>query len=216
MGNRREPRVEARLEVRIAGIDAEGRPLLQLATTRNISRQGALVEDIQGTFKAGEIISVSYKGNKARFRLAWVGATGTDKAGQIGLESVDPAKCIWDAAALPSSAADTYASPGKERRRHQRVPCRLGAELYLNGASAPVRVHMTDVSVGGCFVPMPTLPPESGGLKMVVWINGTKLTLEGVIANRRPGFGISIRFTGMSHEASEQIEHLIQAHLVAL
>src|ERR1700730_16905478 len=76
MGKRREPRVEARLEVRIAGIDAHGRPLLQLATTRNVSRQGALVEDIQGTFKAGEIISVSYKGNKARFRLAWVGATG--------------------------------------------------------------------------------------------------------------------------------------------
>jgi hypothetical protein len=89
MGKRRDPRIVAKLEVRIAGIDVNGRPLLQAATTGNISRHGALLEGIQGTFKAGEVISVTYKGNKARFRIAWIGGAGTDKAGQIGLEGVD-------------------------------------------------------------------------------------------------------------------------------
>jgi hypothetical protein len=112
MGKRREPRMKANLQVRIAGIDANGRPLLQMATTRNISRQGALLDGIQGAFKLG----------KGRFRVIWTGDTGTDKAGQIGLQSVDPLKCIWDAASLPPMAADTYAAQAKERRQHQRVP----------------------------------------------------------------------------------------------
>ena len=85
MGKRRDPRIQATLQVRIAGIDASGRPLLQMVTTRNISRPGALLDGIQGAFKPGEIISVSYKNNNARFRVSWIGDTGTDRAGQMGL-----------------------------------------------------------------------------------------------------------------------------------
>jgi len=54
LGKRREPRVQARLQVRIAGIDASGRALLQIVPTRNISRQGALLAGIQGEVKIGE------------------------------------------------------------------------------------------------------------------------------------------------------------------
>jgi len=212
MGLRRDPRIATKQEVRIAGIDANGRPLLQAATTRNISRQGALLEGIQGTLKPGEIISVTYKNNKARFRVAWVGAPGTDRAGQIGVQSVDPSKCLWDATILPPSAADTYGTDGKERRRHLRVPCKLGAELHMQGGSAPMRVLVRNISVGGCFVPLPTLPLENGGLKMVIWVNETKLTLQGIVAGRRPGFGISIRFTEMTDETRGHLLRLVQSH----
>jgi len=95
MGKRREPRIQMRLQVRMAGVDASGRPLLQMVTTQNISCQGARLDGIQGAFKPGEIISVSYNNNKARFRVCWMGDTGTARAGQMGVESVDPAKCIW-------------------------------------------------------------------------------------------------------------------------
>ena len=54
MGKRRDPRIAARLQLRIAGIDAGGRPLLGMVMTRDISRNGALLEGIQGTFKPGE------------------------------------------------------------------------------------------------------------------------------------------------------------------
>lgn len=46
-GQRRDPRIQAKLPVRIAGIDANGRPLLQVVTTRDISRQGALLQGIR-------------------------------------------------------------------------------------------------------------------------------------------------------------------------
>jgi hypothetical protein len=94
MGKRRDPRIEARLPVRIAGIDVNGRPLLQMVTTRNISRRGALLEGIQGTFKPEETISLTYQNNKGRFRVSWVGDAGTDRAGQVGVQSTDSAKCI--------------------------------------------------------------------------------------------------------------------------
>jgi hypothetical protein len=215
MGKRRDPRIQVTLEVRIAGIDAHGRPLLQAAKTRNISRQGALLEGIQGTFKTDEIISVTWTNNKARFRVAWVGNAGTTSAGQIGVQSVDPSKCIWDAATLPASAADLYAADVKDRRQHDRVPCKLGAELYLQGSHSPVRVLVTDIGVGGCFVAMPILPSENGSLKMVLWANQVKLTFEGIVASRRPGFGISIKFTEISSEAQEQLRHLVRSHLSA-
>jgi PilZ domain len=214
MGKRRDPRIQAKLQVRIAGIDAGGRSLLQMVTTRNISRQGALLDGIQGAFKPGEIISVSYKNNKARFRVSWMGDTAAGKAGQIGVQSIDPAKCIWDAATLPPTAADTYVAKAKERRQHRRVPCKLGAELHMLGSEALVRVDVRNISEGGCFVEMPTLPPDNGRLKIVVWANDIKLTMQGVVASRRPGFGISIKFTEMTEGVRQQLQRLIQSLVV--
>jgi hypothetical protein len=111
LGKRREPRVQARLQVRIAGIDVSGRALLEMVPTRNISRQGALLAGIQGKLKLGEIIAITYKNSRARFRVTWVGDAGTDRAGQIGVQSVGPEKCIWDTTTLPPMAADTYGAP---------------------------------------------------------------------------------------------------------
>ena len=112
LGKRREPRVQARLQVRIAGIDASGRALLQMVPTRNISRQGALLAGIQGKLKLGEIIAITYKNSKARFRVTWMGDAGTEGAGQIGVQSLEPEKCIWDTTTLPPMTADMYAPPG--------------------------------------------------------------------------------------------------------
>jgi hypothetical protein len=211
MGKRREPRIKTRLQVRIAGIDASGRPLLQVVTTRDISRQGALLEGVGGTFKLGEIISVSYKNNKARFRVSWMGDTGTDRAGQMGVQSIDPAKCIWDAATLPPSAPDTFAPQAKERRQHKRIACRLGAELHIAGVEALVRGEITNLSEGGCFVAMSTLPEDKSRLKIIVWANEAKLAMQGVVASRRPGFGISIKFTEMPEDVRGQLQRFIQS-----
>jgi hypothetical protein len=214
MGKRRDPRIQAKLQVRIAGIDASGRPLLQMVTTQDISRHGALLDGIQGAFKLGEIISVSFKNNKARFRVSWMGDTASGKAGQMGVQSVDPAKCIWDAAMLPPTATDTYAAKAKERRHHRRVPCKLGAELYMQGSEALVRVDVRNISEGGCFVEMPTLPLDMGRLKIVVWANDNKLAMQGVMVSRRPGFGISIKFTEMTEEVRRQLHRFIQSLIV--
>ena len=107
--------MQAKLHVRIAGVDARGRPILLMVPTRNISRQGALLEGIQSMLKVGEIVAITYKTSRARFRVTWVG--DAERAGQIGVQSLETAKCIWDATALPPMAVDIYvAPPAKERK----------------------------------------------------------------------------------------------------
>src|ERR1700737_5453465 len=171
MGTRRDPRVEARLQIRIAGVDVNGGALLQMVTTRNISRSGALLEGLQGTLKPEETVSLTYKNNKARFRVSWVGETGSVRAGQIGVQSVDATKCIWDAALLPPPAPDTYAAPARERRKHRRVPCRLGAELYVQGSETLTRGHETNIGLGGAFLEVPTRPPARAPVQFGVGSN---------------------------------------------
>jgi len=107
--------MQAKLPVRITRTDASGRPILLMVPTRNVSRQGALLEGVQGTLKVGETVAITYKTSKARFRVTWVG--DAERAGQIGVQSVETEKCIWDATALPPVAADMYvAPPAKERK----------------------------------------------------------------------------------------------------
>jgi hypothetical protein len=183
-----------------------------MVTTRNISRHGALLQGVQSTFKPGETISLTYKNAKARFHVSWVGETGTDRAGQIGVKTVDPAKCIWDAALLPPPTADTYAAKAKERRQHPRIPCSLSAELYAQGTETLMRVHVTNISLGGCFVEMPTLP-EGDRLRIVIWANDTKLGLHGVVASRRPGFGLAIKFTEMTEEVRGHLQRFVRSQV---
>ena len=47
-------------------------------------------------------------------------------------------------------------------------------------------------------------------------MNDTKLTLQGVMASRRAGFGISIKFTGVTAEVREKLERFIQPNLMML
>ncbi len=98
--------MQAKLHVRIAGMDDSGRPILLMVPTRNVSRQGALIEGIQDSLKVGQIVAITYQANKSRFRVTWVGAG--EKAGQIGVQSIEPQKCIWNTVALPPMAADVY------------------------------------------------------------------------------------------------------------
>jgi len=107
--------MQAKLHVRIAGVDDSGRPILLMVPTRNVSRQGAFLEGIKGTLKVGEIVAITYKTSKARFRVTWVG--DGERAGQIGVQSVETEKCIWDATALPPMAVDMYVEPHAKDRK---------------------------------------------------------------------------------------------------
>jgi hypothetical protein len=118
LGKRREPRMLAKLHVRIAGIDARGRPILLMVPTINVSRQGALLEGIQAMLKVGDSVAITYKTSKARFRVTWVG--DAERAGQIGVQSVETEKCIWDTTALPPMAADMYVAPPADE--HKGLP----------------------------------------------------------------------------------------------
>jgi hypothetical protein len=76
-------------------------------------------------------------------------------------------------------------------------------------------VHVTNISVGGCFLEMATLAPDKARVKIVIWANDTKLTVHGVVVSRRPGFGVSIKFTEVTEEVQGQLQRFIQSQLAA-
>lgn len=102
MDRRRETRIDTALPVRIWGVDSYCRPFMQLASVRNISSLGAVLQNVRSQIKPGEILDVQYDGLKAQFRVVWTGKPGTIEAGELGLErlpeepfiwAVDPARC---------------------------------------------------------------------------------------------------------------------------
>lgn len=64
--------------------------------TYDISRVGARVTKPRRTLDVGDMLWISRKGNKARYRIVWVGDDGTDRHQQLGVECVDSHTCIWD------------------------------------------------------------------------------------------------------------------------
>ena len=56
--------------------------------------------------------------------------------------------------------------------------------------------------------------PRSGQVKIMVWANNTKLAMRGIVTSRRPGFGISIKFTEMTEEVRQQLRFFIQSVMV--
>ena len=51
-------------------------------------------------------------------------------------------------------------------------------------------------------------------VRIVIWSNDTKLAVRGVVVSRRPGFGISIKFTEMTEEVRQQLQRVIQSLIV--
>jgi hypothetical protein len=96
MDRRRNPRITAMLPVRVWGVDAHALPFMQLATVRNISSSGAVVQGLRRQIRPGEVLEVQSGDDKAQFKVVWVGRTGTSREGEIGLETLPSEPCLWD------------------------------------------------------------------------------------------------------------------------
>jgi hypothetical protein len=211
VGQRREPRKNVKVSVRIFGTDAEGRPFSESVSTFNVSREGVGVSGVTAQVKVGEIVGLAYGKNKGRFAVKWAGQFGSPQAGRVGLASLSPDKPLWDFP-LPSPSFDEFGrqAMGAERRKHTRLKCVNSVELHPGTATAPIWGKATDLSLGGCFVEMPIPLPVGTKVKLGLWIKETKLWAAGKVVNSRPGFGIGIQFSEISPEEAEQLKQFLQ------
>jgi len=196
MGKRSEPRKDVQVPVRIFGTDKTGAVFSQKAVTVNISRNGAELSGVESALAVDEIIGLTYGPNRVHFRVKWVGAPGSPKAGRVGLLNVSPGKPLWDFPLSPS-APDPYQGGMTERRQQPRYRCQNSIEIHIrNGASFWGTV--ADLSVGGCYAEM-AIPLTTGTkLKAAIWIGEAKAWAEGEVAHSTPGFGVGIRFTNIA------------------
>lgn len=208
MGQRSEPRKGIQVPVRIFGTDAGGAVFSGKAITVNVSAKGVELAGVQANLAPDEIIGLTYGTNKVHFRVKWIGAPGSPKAGHVGLLNISPEKPLWDFP-LPQSTLDPYQATHSERRTHPRFRGHNPVEIHVeNGPSFWGTV--ADLSLGGCYVEMP-LPLQPGTkLRVGIWIQQSKAWAEGIVSHRTPGMGFGIKFNQISDADLDQLRVFLQ------
>jgi hypothetical protein len=93
-------------------MDANGESFEHQAMTVDITTTGARLEGTARPLQKGCIVGIQHAISKARYRVAWVGAGGTQVQNQIGLQLVDSGKLIWGRV-IPRTFGDDF-------RRYER------------------------------------------------------------------------------------------------
>jgi hypothetical protein len=91
----KESRSQQAVRVWVYGTDPSGNPFSQTAYSVDVSRSGARLEGVGFLTAPGMTIEIKRGWKKARFRVVWVGAPGTSRAGQVGVRCLEPDKNIW-------------------------------------------------------------------------------------------------------------------------
>ena len=91
--SRKENRVSAVLPIKISPQNEPNRA--RPACTCEVSFRGAKLMKIEGIVE-GDILWIVRNSRRAKFRVIWVGGPEADRAGQIGVETLEPDKFIWD------------------------------------------------------------------------------------------------------------------------
>ena len=180
MARRREERIIISLPVRLWGMDVNGKPFTQNASSVDITRLGARVQGVTCQIQHGDIIGIQHGNDKARFRVIWVARPGARNEGQIGVHCVEAGKYIWGSV-QPSNSADTW-DPNASVSR----PVSAGAGAAA--AAAPATSHKDNFANDETREGrrrMPRYAVRGGGeirqtgMKTVVWGSMTDISRTG-------------------------------------
>ena len=147
--------MEVALPLRVTFWDCENKPLLAMACTYDISSRGARISGLRAVVEAGDIVAVERGKNKTFCRVVWVGDLNSKQRGQVGIQSVEADRLMWDTElremstvfdSLPTtkSRAETFAT--LRRREPQEALAvqdrrRCGSEFRGSEDNSQLRRH---------------------------------------------------------------------------
>jgi hypothetical protein len=212
-GSRKENRIEAVYPVRLWGMDSSGKPFMEAAATLNVSRSGALLKDAPAKLSVGDTVGLRSGDRKCRFEVIWVGRSGTLDSGYLGLKSVEDGKNVWDPTIFDGSEEeiDTYIRPPqRENRLLARLKCSLSAEVGSDNSASRARTFITDISIGGCYVSMPSPCQVESKLTIALWLDDrTKVWMDGIVISHHKGLGMGVKFLNLSRKNFEGLNRMI-------
>ena len=201
-----QPHSPAVIPVRVFGMDADGRPFVQLATARNLTLEHAILERVEHRLAPGAVIGIQYEEHKTRVRVLWVCELDGARDTQLGIQLIDARQCPWSCA---MSAQETRSRGNFERRRFPRHQLSVGMEISDLASGHKVRVKSSDLSVGGCYIET-MLPLALGtGLEIEMWIESSKVSARAIVRTCDPGVGMGIEFVGVTPDKQRQLEDLL-------
>lgn len=227
---RKREHFRSSLAIRTWGIDSVGKAFSQAARTVEISARGARLTGIH-CVQPGEVIGIQYRDQKARFRVVWIGDNGTANAGTVGVECIEPEKCLWMAEleqqasaptgeptftpALPPGVSQPEVAapvewPEQDRRRFQRFHCSGAVKLKQIGTDFQATQKILDISLGGCYGESLAPFEPNTELEMTLEICGERISARGMVRTCHPSMGNGIGFTHLDSKDWQSLMRVIE------
>jgi PilZ domain len=202
---------------------------VEMACTYDISSRGARITNLRCVKGVGEVVAVERGRNKSFCRVVWMGDQGSEVRGQIGLQTVDKDKSMWEGELkemeeafdpIPKDAGKGQAqatSRGGNRRRHGRFQVEGAVELVkapgknsrAGGKTTSTKAVLKDLSEVGCLVKTKEVLIPGTDLKLVLKIANYDVTLKGQVRHSLD-MGVGIEFSEIRKGDRETLKHLLR------
>ncbi len=198
---RREARLPVALNVRVLGIDANGKPFHQAAVTADISLSGARVIGLAAKLTPGDIVGLQSGGAKCRFKVSWI-SEHVDGTFQTGLHCLEKGTSPW--------RETMQQTRGGDRRGEERYPCNGSASVHSAALSTPIWGSLRDISAGGCYVQCVN-PAGAGDIvsgKFVV--NAVQINCVAEVLTSRAAVGMGLEWRDLGWDGQEKLNNLLR------
>lgn len=235
MGRRHYKRLRIELPVTVSGLDTDGNPFTQSATTVEISAGGLLLRGISCLRGRGDPVQVRYKRRSARYRLAWIGEPASSSQGLVGLEGMKDAALLFadhlspDFLVRSHPQVDSYVVPSKsettttpavvrlrkpdrqpgETRRHPRFNCAGMARMWQDGNEHVINGRINEISMGGCYIEIMSPLLTGTSVRLELEVNSRTVHVHGVVRASQPMYGMGIEFTKIAPTEAEKLHRII-------
>jgi hypothetical protein len=210
-------RIHIALPVRITQWDSENRPNLVMACTYDISSLGARVTGLRNV-KPGEIITLE-RGRSGKFycRVVWVGEPNSPLHGQVGVESVELQKTMWDAElhsmeeVFDPVPVRKAVKPGVTGEPTRRCGPRFEIQGFadLRQMNVP-RAGVKNLSEMGCLLVTKDTLPTGSNLKLTLKVAQYDLTVKGAVRHSVAGMGVGVEFSEIRKGDRQVLQFLLK------
>jgi len=195
------------LTASLCGMDAKNRAFLERVRVTNLSRDGALIENVNSAVRVGDLVTLRCEDTTRRFRVIWERTVGEGR--QIGLTGVGPVPTTADCW-LPASGADEFVRPRMTIRRDtSRYECEIAVEMRIRDIATPLWVTASDISEAGCRVQVPHAMEPDTDVSIALWLDGERVWMQGKVTHSLYGCGTGIEFTKIERAALLRIASVL-------
>lgn len=198
---RREARLPATLNVRLLGIDANGKAFHQAVVTVDISMSGAKITGLTAKLNQGDIVGLQSSGEKCRFKVSWV----TSKANgifDVGLQCLEKGMTPWRETMKESTAGD--------RRSTERFPCNGSVSLRSMSHPTPIWGTMRDIGAGGCYVQCVNVAAQGEIVSGQFNLNGLQINAVAEVRSSRTTVGMGLLWCDLGWDGQEKLNNILR------
>jgi hypothetical protein len=97
----------------------------------------------------------------------------------------------------------------RERRKYPRKRVFIPVEMYVDGDSHAIHTNVTNLNIGGCFLKMVFSLVPGTGLRLSLALPDGRVNTTGLVVSRSRNLGNGVKFTEISSEHKEKLEHFV-------